>query len=305
MRRAGRLAAAWAAGFLVLAPLARAQVFLSPGLEGGAGYLSNRYAEPGADGSGFWRAAPGLELAAFGPDGLEGWISVRYEHTGFTRPGFSYRRRVSGWGGAAWRGRQAEVSGGVGAGLYEDGAVPADDLRWFRIESSAARDLEGGWQVSLAFALETDRYASRRTLEGDLQRDDLWEIRPGVRFRFSERVSAWAELRLDGLRSNEPTEEWSGSGISAGMEGKWGPLRAGWDAGVRWLRYRTGPAPGSGGRTDTPVWAEGWAAFRIAPALELTASAGWTGVRSTDPAEDYDTWRVEAGLRVVYDLPLN
>jgi len=296
VRRAGGLAAAWAAGLLALVPLARAEMFVSPSLEGSAGYLSNRFAEPRAQGTAFWRVAPGLELTAFGPGGLEGWASFRYEHTDFMRPGFSRWRRASGRGGAAWRTRETELSGAVGVGVYEDGAVPGDDLTWFRVESSLSRELGRGWWASIAFAFETDRYASRRTVGGDLQRDYLWEASPGVRVGLSERVSVWVELRLDGLGSNEPAEEWIGSGVSAGVEGEWGPVRAGWDAGVRRMRYRARD------RTDTPVWAGGWAAFRLAPGLELTASAGWTGVRSTDPADDYDTWRVEGGVRVVYDL---
>ncbi len=301
----------WARSPLVVAALsvalagpagsAGAEVFVSPGLEGVTGYTSNRYQEPDARGSAFTRFSPSLEVTAFGGSGLEGRLSLRYDRTDYLRSGASWLQQVSAEADITWSRPEGTWSVGLSGGTYEDGAIPQDDLAWVRIEPGFARPLLPWLSGSLGLSVTGTRYDSRETLDGDRQTHTLWELRPGISARPRPGTTFWAQVLLQANRSNEPTEEWNGGGISVG--GDWvlgGRARVGAHATWRAVRYTETGADGSR-RRDSPVSVGAWGALRLAPWAELTASAGWADSRSTSDPDDYTSWNVQAGVRLVYD----
>ncbi len=280
---------------------AGAELFVSPGIEGVTGYTSNRYQEPDARGSAFTRVSPSLELTAFGDGGAEGRVSLRYDRTDYLRSGASRIQQASAEAGLTWDRPGGTWSVALSGGTYEDGAVPEDDLAWIRFEPGFARPLLPWLSGSLGLSVTGTRYDSRQTGDGDRQVHTLWELRPGLSARPRPKVTLWAQGLVQAKRSNEPTEEWNGGGLSVG--GDWvvgGRARVGIHARWQTLRYTESADDGSR-RRDTPVSVGAWGAVRLAPWAELTASAGWTDSRSTSDPDDYTAWNAQAGVRLVYD----
>jgi hypothetical protein len=285
-----------------LSPAARAEVFLSPGLEARFGYTSNRFLEEDAQGSAFTLAAPNLEVSAFLPRDVEIGAVLRYRRTDYLRSGFGHVEEATGRATAnrpfgAWTG-SLELS----AGTYRDPELEDDDSRWVAFAPGVSWLAAPRWSLSLGGSVTATRYDSRDTKDGESQRDTRWEVRPGVLWTPDTNTQLWAELYGELNRSNEPTEEFNGGGVAAGVDLViFGATRAG-----AWARYgaRAYLEAGDSGeedRHDAPLSAGAWAAVRLAPWAELTAGTTWMDYRSTEDDEAYRAWTVEGGLRIVYD----
>ncbi|MEW6489326.1 MAG: hypothetical protein AB1578_15585 [Thermodesulfobacteriota bacterium] len=294
--------ACWAA----LSHEVRAQVFVSPGLEAAAGYTSNRFLEPDHRGSPYLRLAPSLTLTALPSGGSEFSLpelslNVGYHRTDFAESGFEHIEELTAEGSVALPSGSARSALGLSVGTYRDRALPGDDARWAAIAPSFSWTPGRQLHVSLEASATALWYDSRDTLEGDRQEDLRGLLRPGLRWAPSGPVQLWAEAFGDINRSNEDLEEYRAAGGAAGLDATLGPgARGGGWARYQVRTYRT-QADGADRRRDTPLSAGIWAAYRLAPGIEVAAEATHLAHRSTDDANDYRVWNVEAGLRLVYD----
>lgn len=287
----------WAA----LAPEAGAQVFLSPGLDAAAGYTSNRFLEPQEQGSAYLRLAPSLSLTALPPGGSECSLSLGYRRTDFAESGFERIEELTAEAGVAVPWGSARSALGLSVGSYRDRALPEDDARWATITPGVSWAPGSRLHLSLEASATALRYDSRDTLEGDRQEDLRALVRPGVRWAPFGAVQLWAEVFGELNRSNEDLEEYRSAGGTAGLDATLGPgARGGGWARYQVRTYRT-PPEGEDRRRDTPFSAGVWATYRVAPWVEATAEATHLAHRSTDDANDFEVWTVEAGLRLVYD----
>lgn len=296
------------AGFLLILlptpvlPSAWAEVFLSPGLEARGGYTSNRFLEPGSEGSAFTFVAPSLELTWFGPRTTELSLSIRHQRTDYLRSGFSSVRETVGQGSLSRFFGLYAAALDIEVGTYDDGALPLDDSDWFRFVPSVSRDLTEQLTGSLAASVTGTRYENRETSGGDRQTEVHWRASPGLTWAASAAWSVWGTASLDLNRSNEDSEDYWGGGVTLGAD-YWshGSTRiGGWVSG-RVLEYNEEDPVEEQDRRDTPLGAGGWVAFRVAPWAELTAETRYLRYYSTEDASDYTLWSVDAGLRVVYD----
>lgn len=286
---------------LALSQEVRAQVFLSPGLEAAAGYTSNRFLEPDERGSPYLRLAPSLELTAFRPGGSEVSLGLHYHRTDYGESDFERIEELLAEAGAAVPVGSVRWALGLSVGSYRDRALPHDDARWAAVTPGFSWGPGARLRLSLEASATALRYDSRETLEGDRQEDLRGSLRPGIRWTPAGPMQVWAEGLGELNRSNEALEEYRAAGGGAGFDTT---LRPGARAGG-WVRYlvRTyrAAADGADRRRDTPFSAGVWAAYRLAPWAEVTAEATHLAHRSTDDANDYTAWNVEAGLRFVYD----
>lgn len=284
----------------------RAQVFLSPGLEAAAGYTSSRFLEPDDRGSPYLRLAPSLTLTALPTGGSEislpeFSLSVGYHRTDFSESGFEGIEEVTAEGSVAVPSGRVRSALGLSVGRYQDRALPGDDARWAAITPGFSWTPGTQLHLSLEASATALRYDSRDTLEGGRQEDLRGLLRPGIRWAPPGPVQLWGEVFGELNRSNEDLEEYRAAGATAGLDATLGPGARGGG----WARYQVRTyltqADGADRRRDTPLSAGVWAAYRLAPWVEVAAEATHLAHRSTDDANDYAAWNVEAGLRLVYD----
>ena len=285
-----------------LSPAARAEVFLSPGLEARFGYASNRFLEDEAQGSGFTAAAPSLALTAFLPEDAELEAVLRYGRTDYLRSEFGHVEEFLGRLTATRRFGSWTGSLGASAAAYRDQELSDDDCRWVAFSPGVTWLAGPKWSASLGGSATLTGYDSRETLDGEARRDTRWELRPGLLWTPSANTQFWAELYGEVNRSNEPTEEFDGGGGAFGFDVVFlGAARAGVWARGGTRAYREPLEDGGDDRRDTPLSAGAWAAVRLAPWAELTGSTSWQDYRSTEASEEYTAWTVEGGVRIVYD----
>ncbi len=297
-----------AAGALLLLLLpalptgARAEVFLSPGLEAGGGYTSNRFQEPDARGSAFTHLTPSLELTAFLPGGTELFARARYDRTDFVEASFGHVQDLGAEAGGAFPLGSLSAALALSVGVYRDQALPEDDARRLSFAPGLSWAAGRGVSLSLGGSATASRYDSRETVDGDPQRELRAELHPGVLWVPAQGWRLWAEGYGERGWSNEPIEEYRGAGGAAGADVLVGTrVRVGGWARLG-VREYLADADGDGeSRRDTPFSAGAWAALRLAPWVELTAEASRVRYRSTEDASDYTAWSVEGGVRFVYD----
>ncbi len=285
---------------------ARAEVFLSPGVEAVSGWDSNRFREPGEEGSPFVRLTPSLEAMLFLPGDGEVFLSLGHARTEYERSGFGHVGQTSGQAAVSVPRGSLTATVSLSAGAYRDDVLAEDDVDWVSVSPGVTWGASEGTSVSLAAAVTGLRYDSRETLAGDRETQTRWEVLPGVSWVAREGWRLWIEGSGEINRSNESAEEYEGAGVTGGFDALLlGAGRVGgwFRLGVR--EYRDDLGSGGESRRDTPVGAGGWATYRLAPWAELTAAAAWTDYRSTDAANDYAVWSVEGGVRFVYDLGLS
>lgn len=294
--------ACWAA----LCHEVRAQVFVSPGIEAAAGYTSNRFLEPDDRGSPYLRLAPSLALTALPAGGSEtslpeSSLNFGYHRTDFAESDFEAIEELTAQGSVAVLLGSVRSALGLSVGRYRDRALPEDDARWAAITPGLSWTPGARLHVSLEASATALRYDSRQTREGDRQQDLRGLLRPGIRWVPSGPVQLWTEVFGELNRSNEDAEEYRAAGGAAGLDATLGSgARGGGWARYQVRTYRT-QSDGSDRRRDTHLSAGLWAAYRLAPWVEVTAEATHMANWSTDGANDYQVWNVEAGLRMVYD----
>lgn len=291
-------------GLLSTAVCAASQVFATPRLEAGLGYTSNRFLAAGESPSGFGRIAPALELLWLAPDGLELSGHVHHERFEYFRDDYAATR--SSWAEAEVYAPLGGQSVGlmISAGSYADGALPLDDHRWLRAAPSLSVPLGEALTFYGGTAVTYSAYDTRRTAAGDEQRDWHWEVHPGLSWSGPGGASLWVEPQVQGLSSNQESDEYTGAGVSVGTDALWWQIfRTGlWG---RW-QARSYPDGSSTGGTlrESPVSAGGWASLRLTRWAEVTAAGHWLGHDSSESSGDYTVWSAELGLRLVYDWEL-
>lgn len=288
----------WAALLLLVAPAtcAGADGFLSPLFDAAGGYTSNRFLEPDAEGSWYWRAVPGLEASWFGADDLEVTARATYATTGYLRSGFGRIRQVSGETELHKGFPAGAASLTLSGGTYEDSSLPEDDAWWVGVDPQLSWDPSGVLAASLGLSATHTRYESRRTADGGDQAETLWGIRPGLRWTPFPQVSLWVEASGEYNASNEDAEDFSAAGVAVGGDASWSNgAKAGVWAEWRLRRYADGD------RHDTPLGIGARASLRPAPWAELFGTATWYRLDSSEAESAYETWGVEGGVRFVYD----
>jgi len=296
----------WALLSLLLLPAlsstARAEVFLSPGLEARTGYTSNRFLEPEEEGSAFTLLTPSLEANLFLPGGSEVLARLSFRRTDYLKTDFGHVQQAQADVTATAPFGALTGSLRVSAGGYWDQGLPEDDSRWVALSPGFSWLATPQFSLSLAGSITATRYDSRETLDGDPQSDTRGEVRPGVLWAPNADTQLWGELYGEVNRSNEPTEEYDGGGLGAGIDITFlGAARAGAWARYGTRAYRESSESSGDDRRDTPFSVGAWGALRLAPWAELTAGATRVDYRSTDDDQDYTAWTVEGGLRFVYD----
>jgi hypothetical protein len=280
-------------------PAAASDVFVVSQLDAQAGYEGNRLGAPGSgEGSPFWQVSPGFDMTVFAAK-TEASLLLDYRRTQYTESGFEFKDEASVL--ARWRyfGGQNEAGASVGGGLYRDQAWPTDDYTFWQAMPYFVRTIEGfPVEVSLKWTfLQTFYDVSVYTSAAD-RVDDRIEVRPGLRWHFSHRVTVWADLYAERNMSDAAEVEYSGFGGAMGCEFRPATrLDLGAWAGIGTRTYVQSAAGAD--RRDTPMPMGAWATYRLRPWLELFFSVDREFYASTIDDNEYSWWRVGGGLKLV------
>ncbi len=302
-KRAGALTAAV---ILCATGVARAgtEWFASPKLDVGSGYTSNRFQDPGEEGSVYWTARPALEVNGFVGDDVELWAEFGYRHTAYLAPGFGESGDLAAEGGVRFYRNGWGWGAGARLGAYQDDAVPGDDAGWAGVEVSGYRNLGEAVSLSASAAWDGTWYDTRRADDGAAQSDRFLQVRAGPNWSPTREWAVWAAALWERLESNQAPDRFTGAGVEAGADGSASArVRAGGT--VRWLRraYRNG-VDGASAPVATPLFASLWTSWRPAPWCELGLRGSYLDHASTDDTDDYGEWQVETTVQFVYDLAL-
>jgi hypothetical protein len=243
-----------------------------------------------------------LEVTWFGPGGIEGDLSLRHVHTDYLRSGFTSARETTGKIAVLKPFGRFEGALSLAAGSYEDDSLPEDDAVWVELSPMIRRELNLALSTSISFSVSRVRYDSRANADGDHQTETHWQARPGFRWTPAPAVAIWGEGMLDANDANEDTEDYVAAGATAGLDLSYGGI-ASTGAWAQWLvrEYPERFPDGSEDRRDTPLSLGVWVDLRLLPWAELTGAGQWLRYRSTESESDYDSWSLEAGLRLVFD----
>jgi hypothetical protein len=289
---------------LPIPPSTASDIFLCPRFSTQAGYENNRLGESGSgEGSPFWQASPGLDVTAFGVN-TESSLLFDYRHTHYTQNASDSTDEASGF--ARWRywGGQNEAGANLGGGLYRDKTWPEDDYTFWQARPFFVRTLDNfPVELNLSGTFRQTFYdVSVYTSAAD-RVDSRMDVRPGLRWLLSRRVTVWAELYAEHNLSDASEAEYSGFGGSVGCEFRpTARLDLGAWAGIGsrlYVRELDGE-----NRRDTPLPAGAWASYRLRPWLELYSSVDWESNASTIDGNDYTWWRVGGGLRFIIEHAL-
>lgn len=308
--RLGLLAASWLASAQTLLA---ANVFLAPRLTLESGYDNNRFAMSAsltnAEGSAFLRATPALNLHLLADDGSEWAMGASATRTEYLRGELESRDGAEAH--LEWWRTALPLEGGLrlAGGFARDQALPEDDLRWVSAVPTLRWTLPSpDWQLTAQARLDLADYDTRRTSDGDAQRDITTEIRPGLRWLPSSDLVLWSEVVLENNDSNEEYSRYQGIGLAIGASYWLSPhdqLAASFQAGARAFETATDAITGAEiDRRDAPLSAEIFYTHRLFPWLDLFCSASWQTTGSDQPEQDVDTGSIQIGATVAQDFEL-
>lgn len=305
----GLLAASWLPSAQVLLA---ADAFLVPRLTLEVGYDNNRFSLPAsftnAEDSAFLRATPALDLHLLTDDGSElalGASAVRMKY-------FSgdLGSRDGAEAHVEWWQTSAPLEGGLRlvGGFARDDAIPDDDLQRVSAIPTLRCTLPApDWQLTAQARLDLADYDSRRTYDGDAQRDFAAEIRPGLRWLPTRDFALWGEFVLEYNDSNEISSRYQGAGFALGAHYWISPrdqLATSLQAGTRTFETLTDDTGAEFDRHDTPLAAEIIYTHRLFPWLDLFGSASWQGSGSDRPDQDIDSATLQIGATFAQDFKL-
>jgi len=282
-------------------PAGAGDCFVSPRLEAAAGYENNRFGEVGGgEGAPFWQVSPGLDVMVFGAQ-TETALFLDYRQTQYSKSEFESKDEATAF--VRWRhfGGQNEIGVSGGGGVYRDQALPSDDYTFWQARPYAVHTFEhmpAELTVNGAFR-QTLYEVSVYTSTTD-RADNRVELRPGLRWHLSHRLTAWAEVYAEHNVSDAPEAEYSGVGGALGCEfrpvarlnlGVWG------GAGTRPYMQKV---DGVSAR-DTLVPIGAWATYRLRPWMELFSTVDWESDTSTLDDRDLSWWRAGGGVKLQFE----
>lgn len=286
-------------------PAAAADTFVTSRVEAQAGYESNRMQEfDGEEGAPYWRVSPGLDLTVFGAK-TEASLSLDYRQTQYTKREFEAREEALAF--ARWRyfGGPHDAGVSVGGGWYQDQALPSDDYTFWQASPYCVRMLANvPVELTLNGAFRQTFYDVSVYTSTTDRADTRIEIRPGLRWHPSLRVTVWADLYAEQNLSDAGEAEYSEFGGTLGCEYQPAPrLSLGVWAGTGSRPYAK-TVEGENSR-DTLTSAGAWATCRLRPWLELFSSVDWESDTSTLEGNDYAWWQASGGMRLQFEHALD
>lgn len=288
----------------VVLPLSAAvanDFFVNPRISTQAGYEDNRLrVSANGEGAPFWQVAPGADFTVLGAD-TEASLFLDYLRTQYE--GHDFEPKNEAYGFARWRhfGGRNEAGAAGGGGLYRDEAWPEDDHTFWDAKLYAIRALRNvPAELSLEGTFRQTFYDVSIYPSATDRADRRSEVRPGLRWHISYRVTIWAEVYAENNQSDAPEAEYSGIGGMTGFVYRPVPrLDLGAQAGGGTRPYAQ-DLDGTD-RRDTPRSAGAWTSYRLRPWLELLFSVDWESCSSTTEDADYTWWRCGSGAKFVFE----
>ena len=147
-------------------------------------------------------------------------------------------------------------------------------------------------------------FESQSLDDGTQRGDNLFEIRPGVRYPLSRKLSLRGELYAEEQSSTVEEEEYVGYGVLLGLNAYPNKrLSTGlWVQGG--LRDYSAAYDDSPDTEETVLRSRAWALYRFSPEWEFALEGTWNSFASDGARADCDLWSVRGGLRFVYDIVL-
>ncbi|MBN1424141.1 hypothetical protein JXA88_06260 [Candidatus Fermentibacteria bacterium] len=282
-----------------------AEIYLSPQIETSVGYDSNRFQMEAGAGSAYGVLMPSIDITSFISSTVELQAALAYQKRGFLREGFSHAEHASGilglWhAGACWEGGVS-----LAAARTRDAAIPEDDLARGGFSAGLTYNDLAGRRYEFAGALERVAYDSAEDEDGKSVTGTHWRLRPAVRLPIGPGVFLWGEPVAEGFTCNDPGREYTGCGISLGLDySPPAPLRAGVSVDLGVHDYAN-PADASLSKTDATARSFTlWCAMRTSARAELFADLQGGTFWSDDTTTNYGRWQGRLGIRLRHDAEI-
>jgi len=292
---------------LLFASTGLAEVVLTPELQAIAGYDSNRYREPdNASSDGFFEVVPALQLSWFSSETTEWRARGQYSGRNYLSSTNGQMDTLSVEGGFSRLCNGFSMELFAGGGTFKDSELPADDMQWLQVSPFIGYTFVNGLQISLRGYLSQNTYDSRLTYDGDDETGQYGVIRPGFNWPASMKLNVWGEVYAEQFSANEPVDEYSGLGVTVGLDYDVTPLFR--ISGSAWTGSRDYPNEIPDlveSRTDNPSGAALSARYRLTDWLALQMQGGWERVPSTNGNSEYDQWTVQMGITIAQDFSLH